>query len=70
MAELVRQAGGTVVGIGSIVDRSNGKVDFGVPFRAVYPVEVVSWEAEDCPLCKEGKLPVVKPGSRKQPGAK
>ena len=70
VAELVRQAGGTVVGIGSIVDRSNGKVDFGVPFRAVYPVEVVSWEAEDCPLCKEGKLPVVKPGSRKQPGAK
>ena len=69
VAELVRQAGGTVVGIGSIVDRSNGKVDFGVPFRAVYPVEVVSWEAEDCPLCKEGKLPVVKPGSRKQPGA-
>ena len=70
VAELVRQAGGVVVGIGSIVDRSNGKVDFGVPFRAVYPVEVVSWEASECPLCKEGKLPVVKPGSRKQPGIK
>ena len=68
VAELVRQAGGIVVGIGSIVDRSNGKVDFGVPFHAVYPVEVVSWEADECPLCKEGKLPVVKPGSRKQPG--
>lgn len=65
VAELVKAAGGIVVGIGSIVDRSNGKVDFGVPFKAVYPVEVVSWDAQDCPLCKEGKLPAVKPGSRK-----
>lgn len=65
VAELVKAAGGIVVGIGSIVDRSNGKVDFGVPFKAVYPVEVVSWDAQDCPLCKEGKLPAIKPGSRK-----
>lgn len=62
---LVQEAGGTVVGVGSLVDRSAGQVDFGVPFHAVYPVEVVSWEPENCPLCKEGKLPAVKPGSRK-----
>ncbi|MEM1483972.1 orotate phosphoribosyltransferase [Oscillospiraceae bacterium PP1C4] len=67
VAELVKASGGVVVGIGSIVDRSNGKVDFGVPFKAVYPVEVISWEADQCPLCKDGKLPVVKPGSRKLP---
>lgn len=65
VAELVKASGGVVVGIGSIVDRSNGKVNFGVPFKAVYPVEVVSWEENDCPICKEGKLPAVKPGSRK-----
>ena len=41
------------------------KIDFGVPFRAVISVDVESWEPEECPLCKEGKLPVVKPGSRK-----
>lgn len=68
--ELVEAAGGAVVGIGSLVDRSNGGVDFGVPFKAVYPMEVVSWDADACPLCKEGKLPAVKPGSRKVPGAK
>ncbi len=67
VAELVKSLGGVVVGIGSIVDRSNGVVDFGFPFKAVYPVEVVSWEAQDCPLCREGKLPAVKPGSRKLP---
>lgn len=64
VAELVKEAGGIVVGIGSIVDRSNGAVDFGVPFKSVYPIEVTSWEADECPLCKEGKLPAVKPGSR------
>lgn len=64
--KLVEAAGGVVVGIGSLVDRSNGKVDFGVPFRSVYPAEVVSWDAAECPLCKEGAEPPVKPGSRKQ----
>lgn len=63
--ELVKAAGGEVVGVGSIVNRTNGKVDFGVPFKSVISVNVESWEPEDCPLCKEGKLPVVKPGSRK-----
>lgn len=63
--ELVKAAGGEVVGVGSIVNRTNGAVDFGVPFKSVIKVEVESWEPESCPLCKEGKLPVVKPGSRK-----
>ena len=61
--ELVRAAGGEVVGVGSIVDRSNGQVDFGVPFKAVLSMEVLSWEPEDCPLCKQGSA-AVKPGSR------
>lgn len=60
---LVRQLGGEIAGVGSIVDRSDGKVDFGVPFEAVLPMEVVSWEADKCPLCRE-RWPLVKPGSR------
>ena len=63
--ELVREAGGDVVGVGSIVDRTGGKMDFGVPFKAVYSAPVTSWEASECPLCKEGRLELVKPGSRK-----
>lgn len=63
--ELVKAAGGTVVGVGSIVDRTGGKIDFGVPYRAVYSAEVTSWEPSECPLCKEGKHALVKPGSRK-----
>lgn len=60
---VVKEQGGEVIGVGLLVDRSNGQVDFGVPTKPVLQMEVVSWEAEDCPLCKEG-LPVIKPGSR------
>lgn len=64
--ELVRRAGGMVAGVGSIVDRTGGKINFGVPFRAVYVADVTSWEADECPLCKEGVGAPVKPGSRKK----
>lgn len=62
--EVVEQLGGQVVGVGVLVDRSNGAVDFGVKQAAVLSLDISSWEAEACPLCREGKLPLVKPGSR------
>lgn len=61
--ELVKASGSTVVAVASIVDRSNGKVDFGYPYRALLTMEVVSYEADACPLCKTG-MPAYKPGSR------
>lgn len=61
--EVVKAQGGEIVGVGVLVDRSNGAVDFGVPTKAVMAMEVVSWEADECPLCAQG-IPVVKPGSR------
>ena len=61
---LLSDMGAEIVGVGSVVDRSNGKVDFGVPFHAVLSMEVTSYEADNCPLCKEGKIPANKPGSR------
>ncbi|MFA5676009.1 MAG: orotate phosphoribosyltransferase [Christensenellales bacterium] len=61
--ELLRGLGAVIAGVGSVADRSNGAVDFGVPFKAVLSMEVVSYPPEECPLCKRG-LPVTKPGSR------
>ena len=61
--ELLRTAGAEVVGVGSVVDRSAGRVDFGVPFHAAVSMEVISYDAAECPLCKTG-TPAVKPGSR------
>ena len=62
--ETVRSAGGVVLAAGSIIDRSNGRVDLGVPRVSLEQMDVVSYDPSDCVLCKQG-LPVVKPGSRK-----
>lgn len=61
--DLLRAAGARVMGAGSIMDRSGGRVDLGVPRVALETLNVVSWQPEECPLCKQG-VPVEKPGSR------
>lgn len=61
---VVEKFGAQVVGVGVLVDRSNGTVDFGVKQEAVLTMDIRAWAADDCPLCARGKLPVVKPGSR------
>ena len=62
--DIVREQGGEVVGVGVLVDRSNGKVDLGVKLCHVLSMEVVSCEAADCPMCKAGESEPYKPGSR------
>lgn len=63
--DIVRAGGGIVSGVGFIVDRSNNKVQFGVPQFSTLQLEVVSYSPDECPLCIENKIPLVKPGSRK-----
>jgi len=60
--QLVEEAGGEVVGIGCIVDRSNGEIKY--PIYSGIELDISTYEANNCPLCKEN-IPVVKPGSRK-----
>ncbi|MFN8639831.1 MAG: orotate phosphoribosyltransferase [Dehalococcoidia bacterium] len=52
--EAVRRAGGVPVAVAVMVDRSGGKVDFGVPLFAATEVEMQTWEPSDCPLCRDG----------------
>ena len=63
VVELLRAAGADVVAAGSIIDRSGGHADVGVPRVALVSMQVTAWKPEECPLCAEG-VPVVKPGSR------
>lgn len=60
--QIVRAHGGEVVGVGALVDRSGGTVDFQVPFGYLLRLQVETFEAEQCPFCREG-VPLVKPGS-------
>lgn len=63
VVDLLRAAGGQVLGAGSIIDRSGGRADLGVPRIALATLDVLAWEPAVCPLCAQG-LSVVKPGSR------
>jgi len=62
--EIVKSLGAEVVGVGFIVDRSNGSVNFGVPQLSTMRLDATSYLPEDCPQCKSG-AELVKPGSRK-----
>jgi orotate phosphoribosyltransferase len=61
--EAVRARGARVLAAGSLVDRSGGTVDLGVPRRSLLELEVPTWPPEACPLCGGGSTPE-KPGSR------
>ena len=62
--DAVRKAAADVVGAASIIDRSGGSADVGVPLSSLASLRVLSVESSVCDACKLGE-PVVKPGSRK-----
>lgn len=62
--DVVRAQGGIPVSVGLLVDRSGGKVDFGIPAQALLHLTVETFTPDSCPLCKKG-LPMTKRGSRK-----
>jgi len=59
----VGSRGARVLAVGSLVDRSGGTLDLGVPFRSLLELAVEAHPAASCPLCARGSKPE-KPGSR------
>ena len=59
---LLESMGAKVIAIASIIDRTNEELE--LPLISSLRVEIDTFDADDCPLCKQG-TPVVKPGSRK-----
>ncbi len=64
--DAVRAQGAHVLAVGSLVDRSAGAVDLGLPRASLLALEVPTYPGEACPLCARGSQPV-KPGSRPRP---
>jgi len=60
---VVEEAGGRVVAAGALIDRSAGKIEFPVESNALLELSIESYEADECPLCRQGSA-AVKPGSR------
>lgn len=63
--EALKSAGADVVAAASIIDRSGGSVEVGVPRVALATLKVLAVEPSICDACKMGE-PAVKPGSRGQ----
>lgn len=61
--DLVRACGAEPVGVVVIADRSQGDVDFGLPFRSLVRLSLATYRPEECPLCRQG-LPFDHPGSK------
>jgi len=56
----VNRLGGTLIGVGVLVDRSQKAADFGVPLFSCHRSETIAYPADNCPLCAQ-KIPLVKP---------
>ena len=61
--DIVRAHGGDVAGVAAIVDRSNGAVNFGVPFASLISLHVETFEPDKLPP-DLAEIPAVKPGSK------
>src|SRR5215831_3997260 len=62
---VLRAVGANVLAAGSVIDRSGGTADVGVPRVALATLKVETHQPEACPMCRAG-VPVVKPGSRSE----
>lgn len=55
VVDVVNEAGGELVGVGLLVDRSGGKADFGTDnVKALLHLNVPTYKPEACPLCNDG----------------
>jgi orotate phosphoribosyltransferase len=59
----IEAAGGKVVAAASLVDRSGGQADLGVPYTPLIRIDVPTYAAEDVPP-ELAAIPPIKPGSR------
>lgn len=62
----IEAAGGQVIAAASLVDRSAGSVDLGVPFFSLIAINFPTYAADELPP-ELARLPAIKPGSRAQP---
>jgi orotate phosphoribosyltransferase len=68
VVEIVKGFGAKLVAVASIVDRSDTLANFEADFYSLLKINIKTFRPDACPLCRQGKLPAVKPGSRNSLG--
>lgn len=66
-ARCIEALGGIIEASVCVVDRrpENAENPFTWPIFSALRESVIVWDESSCPLCREGKLPPIKPGSRR-----
>ena len=59
----IEAVGGKVIGAASLVDRSGGNADLGVPYTPLIRIDVPAYSADALPP-ELASIPAIKPGSR------
>lgn len=62
VCEVLKQLGGEIAGISLMVDRSGGKVDFGIKTDSLIQLGLELFEPESCPMCSD-EIELETPGS-------
>jgi orotate phosphoribosyltransferase len=62
--DLVEGLGAKIEAVASLVDRSDGAAVFAQDFHSLLKIHIKTYRPEDCPLCREHRIPITKPGSR------
>ena len=62
--QVVRQHGATAVGIGAIINRGVTEIEPELPYYCLATVKIPTYSVDQCPLCRDKKIPLLKPGSR------
>lgn len=63
--DLARESGADVLGVTTVVDRSQAKAEFDIPLTSLVTMEIEVFEPGNCPLCADG-IEIQSPGSRAQ----
>ncbi|MDR0840746.1 MAG: orotate phosphoribosyltransferase [Christensenellaceae bacterium] len=58
--------GARVIGVACIVDRHTPDCLLSIPVYSAVTLQIDAYDSEDCPICREGRIPLDKPGSREQ----
>lgn len=61
--DAIREAGGDVIAEASLVDRSSGKAELGIPFFPLIRIDVPTFAPDALPP-ELASIPAIKPGSR------
>jgi len=67
---VLESMGAKVIGVACIVDRRAQDCALTLPVYSAMKLDIAAYDPDDCPICREGKIALEKPGSREIPTVK